>query len=335
MKYWDINRVLKKQKLINIITGERTVGKSYGVKKFVLENYYREQAQFVYIRRFKDELRTAKDYFNDINRDMLFSDAVYYKDGYFWMDKEIVGYRQSLTSASLNKGSAFSRVTDIIFEEFMIEDSKHYYLPNEVEAFLSIYETINRTAYRESEGIPHTRAWLLGNIVTISNPYFLYYDLQVPHKTDVMTNGQVLLQVIGGSDVSDTFNKSPVADLYRDQNYKSYVTGESFLRDKSTFVEKKTGKQLHMFNVIFKGQKFGIWNSVDTGIYFVSNDTVEENITFPITLDDHKPNLYLLKVSQNMHLQKFLKAFQNGNVRFESVRLQTVGMQMCKYINLI
>lgn len=53
--------------------GERGCGKSYGAKKFVIEQFLKKGSQFLYLRRYDNELKeifekggNQKDYFDDI-----------------------------------------------------------------------------------------------------------------------------------------------------------------------------------------------------------------------------------------------------------------------------
>ena len=56
-KWWDINKILSYNKLLNFVVGLRGGGKTYGSKKKVIQNFIRKHKQFVYIRRYKSEMR--------------------------------------------------------------------------------------------------------------------------------------------------------------------------------------------------------------------------------------------------------------------------------------
>lgn len=55
--YWDINKSLSYNALFNFIIGARGVGKSYGAKKLAIQNFLKKGKQFVYVRRYKEELK--------------------------------------------------------------------------------------------------------------------------------------------------------------------------------------------------------------------------------------------------------------------------------------
>lgn len=58
----------------------------------------------------------------------------------------------------------------IIFDEFIIDKGVYKYLPNEVEYFLDLYETISRL--RDVKD-------LFLCTITQTNPYFIYFDIEL------------------------------------------------------------------------------------------------------------------------------------------------------------
>lgn len=107
----------------------------------------------------------------------------------FYCDDKICGHSMRLSTAQDLKSSNFNKVKNIIFDEFIIEEGqKKYYLKNEVFTFLNLLETIGR--------LRDIRVFMLANSVTITNPYFLYFDLHLPYNNDIVTfkDGLILVQ---------------------------------------------------------------------------------------------------------------------------------------------
>ena len=66
--YYDYNKILSYNALINILIGERGVGKTYGASKFVVSQYLKKNDEFAYIRRYKTEIKQAvPSFFDAIN----------------------------------------------------------------------------------------------------------------------------------------------------------------------------------------------------------------------------------------------------------------------------
>lgn len=130
-------------------------------------------------------------------------------NGYkFYCDDSICGYAMKLSTAQDLKSSNFNKVKTIIFDEFIIEEGqKKYYLKNEVFTFLNLLETIGR--------MRDIRVFLLANSVTITNPYFIYFDLKLPYNSDIVTykNGLILVQYMKNEDYRKEKKKSKFGQL--------------------------------------------------------------------------------------------------------------------------
>lgn len=74
MHFYDYHKILSYNCPVNILIGERGVGKSFGAKKYVIDQYAKKHSQFLYLRRYDNELKeifqntknSSKDFFDDI-----------------------------------------------------------------------------------------------------------------------------------------------------------------------------------------------------------------------------------------------------------------------------
>ena len=190
--YYNLQRVLSFNSLINIIIGERGVGKSYTCKKHVINRFIKKNEQFVYLRRYKTELKSSvPKFFDDIIANNEFPEAKFkVKNNLFYIDDNIAGYALPLSTANILKSTSFAQVKTIIFDEFIIDKGCYHYLQNEVEQFLDIIETIAR--------LRDVRVFMLGNAISITNPYFTYFDLTLPYNSDIalFKDGSILVNYI-------------------------------------------------------------------------------------------------------------------------------------------
>ena len=69
-------------------------------------------------------------------------------------------------------------------DEFLIEKSHFRYLPDEVGAFLNLYETVARPG----SGHCDVTCFFMANAISWTNPYFLYFDVLKPMKKDKNKN---------------------------------------------------------------------------------------------------------------------------------------------------
>lgn len=163
---------------LNVITGPRQVGKTYGTLKYIIE----ERRPFILMRRTVEEVQ-----FLGINTEVN-PFKVFEPEHEISMDRagkilnisedgEIIGICLGLPTVATIRGFSAARFTDIIFDEFIPE--KHVIQrKTEGDALLNAYTTINGN--RELEGRPPVRLWLLANSNNINSPILTSLGLVDP-----------------------------------------------------------------------------------------------------------------------------------------------------------
>ena len=63
--YYSYSRILSYNAFLNFLIGERGVGKTYGAVKFVTKEFIKKDHQFVYLRRYKSDLKKSTPTFFD------------------------------------------------------------------------------------------------------------------------------------------------------------------------------------------------------------------------------------------------------------------------------
>lgn len=345
-KYWDIYRTLTYNALFNFILSIRGNGKSYGVKKRCIENFIKKKEQFGYVRRYKDDLKQPmEEFFKDVGKE--FPDHEWKVEGtkfYIrtkaadpkqkWTNDDIAGYGFHLSTANNKKSISYPFITTIMFDEFLLEEGNQRYLPNEVRAFLNLYETIARP------GTDHPRVvvWFLANAITITNPYFLYFGLKLPIKTD--KNGKRIWRhpeksIIVEDATTEAFvrakTETEFGAMIADTDYGNYSINNKFLLDDDTFIEKRSQLARNVFNFIYNSYSFGVWYDHAEGLMWVSNATDPYAKTYSFTVKDHTPNTMLLKARTKPYFfRMFLDAFKQGTVRFETVNIKNMCYDILK-----
>ena len=131
--FYDFNKLLSYNALLNFVIGERGVGKSFGAKKFVINDYLKNGNEFVYIRRYKTELDNAYEgFFEQLLTTGLFTDhkfkivASKKKVDKFYCDDQVCGYGVPLSTANILKSASFPKVKTLIFDEFLIDNGTYH-----------------------------------------------------------------------------------------------------------------------------------------------------------------------------------------------------------------
>lgn len=182
-KFYTLNSILSKNATYNIIIGERSNGKTYGILKYGIETYFKTGGQMAIVRRWKEDItgRRASDIFTAINVDGVIKkysnneyEAITYYAGKFYLcnyddkgkaiynDNDCIGYCFALSDTEHNKSISYPRIETIFFDEFL---TKHLYLNDEFVLFMNTVSTIVRQR-------DNVKIFMAGNTVNKFCPYF-------------------------------------------------------------------------------------------------------------------------------------------------------------------
>ena len=195
MSYYNLDPILKKKAVYNVIFGERSNGKTYATLKHGLEQYFKDGSQIAYIRRWKEDItgKRGQAVFSALveNNEIVklsngkFTGIHYYTGRFFlcnydngkpiYNDNDVIGFLFALTDVEHDKSTSYPKVNNIIFDEFL---TNKLYLPDEFVTFMNVVSTIIRR--RET-----VKIFMLGNTVNKYCPYFNEMGL---------TNIQTMLQ---------------------------------------------------------------------------------------------------------------------------------------------
>lgn len=195
-RYYDLQKLLETKAPYLILFGMRSNGKSYAVKKHIIEEALKGN-RFVYLRRWKEDLKLAavSTYFDDMPvREMTHNQYVGIMpyQGYFYFydigedDKpkrarEPIGRYCALNEWERYKSNVFKNYTSIVFEEFI---TTGLYLGNsevsEDQLLMQFVSTVSR--------LEDIRVFLIGNTISRLSPYFKNWSL---HNVMKMKPGSI------------------------------------------------------------------------------------------------------------------------------------------------
>lgn len=227
-KYYNYKKINNKNAVYNLIIGERSNGKTYGALKQAIEKWYENKEQFVYVRRWREDVigRRAKSIFTPFISDGTIEDitnneysGVAYVMGSFYMctydengkpiysDNDVIGYPYALSENEHNKSTSYPKVKTIIFDEFI---TNHLYLQDEFVLFMNTVSTIVRKR-------TDIKIYMLGNTVNKFCPYFKEMGLT---NVDKMKQGSIDVYSYGDNGLTvaveycDTDNKNKQNNFY-------------------------------------------------------------------------------------------------------------------------
>lgn len=326
--FWNVKEILSYNALFNFIVGNRGSGKSYGCKKWCIEDFVKNGNEFVWVRRFDSELDDFKTaFFSDIAHEFE-GVELEYKSYKFYVNGVVAGYAIPLSISQKKKSSSYPKVNKIIFDEFIIDKGSSYYLKKEVEVFLDLYETVMRMRETNIRG-----AFFVANAITFTNPYFIYFKVEKPkNKKMILKQGEILVQLFSNQDFINKKKNTRFGKLIDNTDYGNYSINNEFLRDSTDFIIKQPKKLRYSFTLKSGSECFGVWWCDNEGLIYVSKKYDPScKIKYTTILENHKPNTLLLKGGgKSAIFTHFVKAFKMGNVYFDSVKTKNIVLETIK-----
>lgn len=319
--FYSYNKVLSYSAMLNFIIGERGVGKSYGLKKYLLNRFKKKGRQFIYLRRYDTELKKSlkdNEFFKDIAGDSIFkNDEFYVRGDKFYMNDKICGYAIPLSKASIYKSVPFPNVDIIMYDEFLIDNATYHYLPDEPEKMLDFMETVGR--------LRNIQVFLLGNSISLVNPYFDYFNISLPYGSDIKTfkNGLILINYIKNEVYREVKKESNFGKLIDGTKYSSYAIDNQFLKDNNNFIKKKSPKSKFFFNLTINKHTYGVWiDYTSNDMYISKHINMNHPVTIAFNYEDHTENTIMLK-SRSVFFQNIVNHYQNGWLYFDTLQIKS------------
>lgn len=336
--YYTPERIISYNALLNLIIGERGVGKTYSFKSYAVKRFLNKGKQFAYIRRYDTDLEASvgssndNKFFEQIKREFpnsTFKISKSKKVRKLYIDDKICGYALPLSSADSLKSSSYENVDIIIYDEFMLkEGTTQHYLKNEPEVILDLIETIGR--------LRDIKVYCLANAISSTCPLMNYFDVTLPYNTDIKTfkDGTIAIEYIKNEKYRKVKKASRFGKLIDGTNYGKYAIDNEFLMDSKSFIKKKDNNAKFYFILYINGNSYGIWRDFKNQIMYVSKD-IDPNCPIKLALHeiDHNENTILAKVRNNFWFKQIINHYRVARLCFENQNVKNIVMQeLNKYL---
>lgn len=351
-EYYDGTKLLSLKDLngktpeIYLCTTNRTGGKTTYFGRLCTKKFIEKQEKFGLIYRYNYELDGIADkFFKDISslffpnlvmRSERRARGIYHelflcnKGGDTEKGGKSCGYAISLNSADqLKKYShLLSDVKRLIFDEFQSETN--HYCANEVEKLISIHTSLARGQGEQSKYLP---LYMLGNPVSILNPYYVQLGISTRLKSDtkflkgdgfVMEQGYVESASIAQRE--SAFNRA-----FSNNKYVAYASESVYLNDNQAFIEKPNGKSRYLATLKYKFKEYAVREFADEGIIYCDDKPDKSYPTkLAITTADHNINYVMLK-KNDLFLSNLRYYFERGCFRFKDLTCKEVILKSLSY----
>ena len=216
--YWSPDDIIKKNCTWNVVFGERSNGKTYGVLDYFLDRYLNHGYQMAIIRRWRVDFqgKRGQSMFdslecNGFGENVIKKktkgryDCVHYYAGKWYLakydhelDKKIPSSQPfaiafSLTEYEHDKSTSYPKINSILMDEALSRNP----LPDEFTLMTNVLSTIIRDRGPEDD----IKIFLLGNTVNKYSP--LFSDMGLTRKIfDKMKPGQIDIYKYEGSELT-------------------------------------------------------------------------------------------------------------------------------------
>lgn len=335
--FYSYDKVLSYNAFLNILIGERGVGKTYGAKKYVINRFLKKNKQFVYIRRYETDLiesvgsTSDNKFFEQVQKEFpnhTFEIHKTKKIRKLIIDKKVCGYALPLSSADSLKSSTYENVDTIIYDEFMLkEGSTQHYLKNEPEVILDLIETVAR--------LRDVKIFLLGNAISSTAPIMSYFNLTLPYNADIklFKDGLILVNYIKNEPYREFKKQTNFGKLIDGTRYSKYAIDNEFLTDSKSFIKKK-GESKFYFIFTLNNKEYGVWRDKDDVMYISEDIDPNCPLRFAINIDDHDESTIFLKARNNPYFISIINHYRVAKLCFENQAIKNHVMEtLAKYIN--
>ena len=331
MKYYSLNTVMSRGADMSFVIGGRGVGKTYSFLEYCVKDYLKNGNEFVYVRRSDDEIKYAKHtLFNPLLEkynvevrargficeireaapaDISDDEKKKWNSNTEW---KRFGYFIPVSEQQNFKSSSFPKVNKVCYDEFIIENSRKFYVPDEVNQFLSLVSTIARSR--------KIKVFLLSNSGFISNPFFDYYDVRGFDFNDSefvrRENGRVIFQYYNDRETTEKLLNTTTAKI-SGESYRDYAFSNKFKDANEDLVADKPTGAIPRFKLTVDGKK---WLTVYTKPgenWWISAKNAD---VIGYTLEKWKPldeaeysNKIVMNLRDQLHRRKI--SFSSADVR--------------------
>ena len=266
--YYDFTPVMSRNAIFNMIVGGRGIGKSYGAKVREVRRALRSNWQFIYMRRFREELKaSAASFFADIAHEFpgwefkQVGDKALARIAGSDDEWKHIGYFLALSVSKNFTSVSYPNVKTIIFDEFIADPAKigQKYLNDEWTVLMNFYVTVDR--YQE-----RVKVIMLANAISIDNPYFLTLD-HVPDGREWYTykDGMIVIQYPKSEDFNNATMQTRFGKMIADTEYAKFAVNNEFKDAHGRLVVRKSERSRYFYTLVTRKGTFSLWFDTETG----------------------------------------------------------------------
>lgn len=323
-KYYNFDKLNSFNATINGVVGARGVGKTYGEKKIAINKFIKRGEQFILLRRYKDELKAARDsFFADVEHEFpnydfknvgnkAYVSHVNERPKGASRPWKLCGMYVALSTAQNQKGVSYHNVTTIIFDEFILDKGVTRYLDNEVNIFMNFLVTVDRFQDK-------TKVYMFANSVSIMCPYLREWGI-VPDEGGewfIRGNGFIAFHFPDAEEFKGSVYQTKLGQFIEGSEFAKTAVENEFADNHANLVEAKDPKDRYRFTLWGKSGTFAVWYNMYTRKYHVLQTRPKAELHYTTEQERVDENTKLI-LFNDLPLQQLRTAFRHARVMFDS-----------------
>lgn len=324
--FYNGNKILSFNNTFNFCIGQRSVGKSFYFKKWLIHKYLKYKKRFINVYRYDTDIENkANKYFDNVVNNlypdfkMILSKNTYLLINTKTNKEEVCGYVQAVNKMARMNSTDFSDVGNILFDEFITLDNtfiggKSQPL-KEPELFINFYQTVARGFKQTSRDV---NTIFIANTVTLSNPYFIYFGidkiLRLGEKYVNLKNKNISIEFTQSEEITKEIEKTKFFKTIKNTKYADFAICNDFYLDNDNFVKKENPKNKKpLIRFICDNREYILYQ---TNKYFLFSDkkTNEKVIeTISVTDKDFRPNYKKILSFKKSNIYKNITSLYEEN----------------------
>ena len=336
--WYDKGQTLSFRAFFNLLIGNRGSGKTYSYKTWCIDDFKKTGHQFVWLRRYGTEIEEMRKTFFDDIRHLYPQDKLNLvgtkKSGKILVNNKVAGFYFALTTSAIAKSSAFPLVDKIVFDEFLIMGNTYKYLNDEVVMLLEFIETIFRNRENDPDAVQPRGVYLLGNNITIANPYFLYFNIpNFKGRFYKDKERNILVERYSNERFIENKKNTAIGKLTRGTTYEEYAIENKAYLDNDTFIAEKPNSCSFYCAIDYKTRTYGFWLDYRNGKMYCNMQYDPSTIHhYSLTRDDHTINTFLVKgATQGTYIKTIVDMFKMGLLYFQDNIVKAQMFEVLSY----
>ena len=323
--YYNCHDLLTYNRLYNMVVGVRGHGKTYCYTKKCLDiGLEQKKISFVVLVRYKEDINAIKDDWWSIVEHL-------YPDYIFYSQRNIIYAKNSLETFPIGEFIALKQymrakrkprpnVRIIFFDEFLNEEND--YLPNEINAFTNICDSIIRNR-------DNVRCYLVSNHISVINPYFNYFGIYQLGKRFTRGQHDSILEFTDSAEFIEFRKTTKFGQSIAGTEYGDYAMLGRMLLDDMTNVSKlPDGSCHHQFNLILEGIPMEV--CMMDNILYIRKSKDKTAVAYTPYVDDAVLGAIFCTKSLT-HFDFIVNKFTNDEIMYESLEIKNAIINFVRF----